>query len=129
MGVSSVQVDGGGNPHRGGRVTQGRKDIRRKKLLLQAIQRGIEQFETEWNHPVSTTFTIQAQVPGGEPCLSVVDYVNWAVYRAFTTGEMRYYRVIEDKISLLVDLYDTTKYPYNWYSRRNPFDINKITPL
>jgi len=101
----------------------------RQAPLLQAIQSGIAQFESEWDHPVTTTFTVQAQVPSGEPCLSVVDYVNWAVYRAFTRGEMRYYKVIEDKVSLLVDLYDVERYPNNWYSRRNPFEISKITPL
>ena len=59
---------------------------------------------------------MQAQVPQGEPCLSVIDYLNWAVYRAFTRGEMRYYRQIEAKVSLLVDLYDTDRYPKNWYN-------------
>ncbi len=42
---------------------------------------------------------------------------------------MRYFRVIEEKVSLLVDWYDSDKYPNNWYSRRNPFDIEKTTPL
>jgi hypothetical protein len=55
--------------------------------------------------------------------------MNWAVYRAFTRGEMRYYRAVEDKVSLLVDSYDHAKYPKNWYNRKNPFDISKITPL
>jgi hypothetical protein len=55
--------------------------------------------------------------------------MNWAVYRAFTRGEMHFYRTIEEKVSLLVDLYDTANYPHNWYNRRNPFDIAKITPL
>ena len=58
-----------------------------------------------------------------------MDYVNWAVYRAFTRGEMRYYKTIEGKVSLLVDLYDSAKYPGNWYNRRNPYDVKKITPL
>jgi hypothetical protein len=64
-----------------------------------------------------------------EPGLSIVDYMNWAVYRAFTQGEMRFYKVVEDKVSLLVDLYDTARYPHNWYDRRNPFDAKKMTPL
>jgi hypothetical protein len=55
--------------------------------------------------------------------------MNWAVYQAFTRGEMRFYKTIEEKVSLLVDLYDITKYPNNWYSRKNPFDIRKATPL
>jgi hypothetical protein len=101
----------------------------RQLPLLQAIQQGLQRFEQKWGRTVTTKFEVQAQTPSGEPCLSIVDYANWAVYRAFTRGEMRYYRTIEDKVSLLVDLYDTTSYPKNWYNRRNPFDVTKITPL
>lgn len=101
----------------------------RQAPLASAIRNGITRFEEKWSRPVNTTFAVQAQTPQGEPCLSIVDYMNWAVYRAFTRGEMRYFRVVEDKISLLVDLYDTANYPRNWYTRRNPFDTKKITPL
>lgn len=101
----------------------------RQAPLLGAIQRGVERFEQKWNTAVTTSFSVQAQTPKGEPCLSVIDYTNWAVYRAFTTGEMRYYRVVEEKVSLLLDLYDTAKYPHNWYNRKNPFHAKKITPL
>lgn len=101
----------------------------RQAPLAAAIQRGIERFQDKWGTEVTTTFQVQAQMPKGEPCLSVVDYMNWAVYRAFTRGEMRYYRVVADKVSLLVDLYDKDKYPDNWYSRKNRFDAKKITPL
>jgi hypothetical protein len=101
----------------------------RQTPLLRAIQHGKAHFERKWGHKITTEFDIQAQTPSGEPCLSIVDYMNWAVYRAFTRGEMHYYRTIEDRVSLLVDLYDTVKYPKNWYNRRNPFDITKITPL
>lgn len=72
---------------------------------------------------------MQAQTPSGEPCLSVIDYMNWAVYRAFVRREMRYFQVVQDKVSLLVDLYDRAHYPKNWYNRKNPFDATKITPL
>src|SRR5690606_28088601 len=54
---------------------------------------------------------------------------NWAVQRAFVKKEMRYYRFIESKVSLLVDLYDVSRYPDNWFNRRNPFDINRCSPL
>ncbi|MHB0876280.1 MAG: hypothetical protein ACYC5O_09585 [Anaerolineae bacterium] len=101
----------------------------RQAPLKQAISAGVHRFEARWHRSVSTTTEVQAQSPTGEPCLSVIDYVTWAVYRAFTRGEMRYYRAIGDKVSLLVDLYDTGKYPGNYYSRRNPFDISKATPL
>lgn len=101
----------------------------RQAPLSNAIRRGVAQFEKHWNTRVTSDVTIQAQMPKGEPCLSVIDYMNWAVYRAFTLGEMRYYRQVEQHVSLLVDLYDTENYPKNWYTRKNTFDIKKITPL
>ena len=94
-----------------------------------AIRLGMTQFEQRWGTPVTTQVAIQAQTPAGEPCLSAVDYMNWAVYQAFTRGEMRYFRQVQDKVSLLVDLYDRPNYPKNWYNRKNQFDIKKITPL
>ncbi len=42
---------------------------------------------------------------------------------------MRYFDFIADKVSFLVDLYDMQNYPKNWYSRENPFDIKKVSPL
>lgn len=101
----------------------------RQAPLSSAIRRGVAQFEQQWNTRVTSDVAVQAQMPKGEPCLSVIDYMNWAVYRAFTHGEMRYYRQVEQHVSLLVDLYDTENYPQNWYTRKNPFDIKKITPL
>ena len=101
----------------------------RQAPLSRAIERGIERFDEKWGTQVTTEFMVQAQTAKGEPCLSVVDYMNWAVYRAFTTGEMRYYRVVAEKVSLLVDLYDVANYPNNWYRRKNPFDTKRITPL
>jgi hypothetical protein len=97
--------------------------------LAHAIEKGIQQFENKWKVKIQTRYSVQAQTPAGEPCLSVIDYMNWAVYRAFTRQEMRYFRVIENKVSLLVDMYDKEKYPRNWYSRKNRFDVKKITPL
>lgn len=101
----------------------------RQSPLSLAIENGMRKFETTWNTKITTNMHFQVQTPAGEPCLSLVDYMNWAVYRAFTRGEMRYYAAIEEKVSLLVDLYDKDKYPNNWYSRKNSFDIKKITPL
>lgn len=101
----------------------------RQQPLAQAIRQGIQQFEEQWKTNVATDVNVVAQTPVGEPCLSIIDYMNWAVYRAFTRGEMRFYRQVETKVSLLVDLYDTENYPRNWYSRRNPFETKKITPL
>ncbi len=106
---------------RGSRVRQNR--------LEQAIRRGVAKFEKRWKKKVDTEILVIPHTAVGEPCLQAIDYMNWTVYRAFVKREMRYYRFIEDKVSLLVDRYDHAKYPKNWYNRDNPFDITKASPL
>jgi hypothetical protein len=101
----------------------------RQEPLESAVRLGISRFEAKWRTEVNTDVTVLTQTPVGEPCLQVIDYMNWAVYRAFVRGEMRYYEFVEDKVSLLVDLYDSGNYPKNWYNRDNPFDIKKASPL
>ncbi len=104
-----------------------KRGSRNRQVPLEvAIREGVQQSESR---QVESNITVQSQTPLGEPCLSVIDYMNWAVYRAFTRGEMRYYRTMAEKVSLLVDLYDSDRYPQNWYDQQNPFDIEKITPL
>ncbi len=107
-----------------------KRGSRNRQIPLQnAIQQASNYFEVTSNSKMTSSITIQVQRPQGELCLSIVDYVNWAVYRAFTQGEMRYYDAIADKVDLLVDLYDFDNYGQHRYSKRNPFHINKITPL
>ncbi len=101
----------------------------RQEPLAAAIRSGVNAFEQRYQTQVQTKINVSAQTPVGEPCLQVVDYLNWAVYRAFVKGEMRYYRFIEPKVSLLVDLYDHENYPNNWYTHERPFDIKKVSPL
>lgn len=78
---------------------------------------------------METIFKIQPQTPSGEPCLQVIDYINWAVQRAFEKKEERFFKFIEEKIVFLVDIYDIDKYPKNFYSQKNKFDLKKISPL
>ncbi|OGN29932.1 MAG: hypothetical protein A3A33_01250 [Candidatus Yanofskybacteria bacterium RIFCSPLOWO2_01_FULL_49_25] len=75
------------------------------------------------------TVNIMPQSPVGEPCLQIADYMNWAVQRAFVKGEDRYLKFVEDKITYLCDVYDFDKYPKNFYSKTNKFDITKMSPL
>jgi len=101
----------------------------RQAHLEQAIRHGVDRFELRWDTRVQTEIRIDPQTGVGEPCLQVIDYMNWAVYRAFVKREMRFYKFVEDKVSLLVDLYDLANYPNSYYSRENPFDIEKTSPL
>lgn len=101
----------------------------RQAPLENAIQKAIISFEKKWNKKIESTIKISPQSPSGEPCLQVTDYVNWAVQRAFIKLDMRFFNFIEEKIKYLVDIYDTDKYPQNFYSSKNKFNITKISPL
>ncbi len=55
--------------------------------------------------------------------------MNWAIYRVFVKGEMRYFNFVKDKVSFVWDIYDTIKYPKNFYSKANELDSKKISLL
>lgn len=94
-----------------------------------AIRSAILRFEEKTNTKVETETKVYIQVPTDEPCLQVIDYMNWAVYRAFTKREERYLTFLKEKVSFICDIYDLKKYPNNFYYKSNPFDVQKISPL
>lgn len=97
----------------------------RQEPLEKAIERAKNSFETRWLIKIQSNTFIQAQNPSGEPCLQVIDYMNWALYRVFSKGEMRYYNFVKDKVSFVWDIYDSN-YPNNFYSKSNELDVKKI---
>ncbi len=107
-----------------------RGDRDRQAPFESAIRNGVAKFEEKWKTTVDVEVTVQAQTPSGEPCLQIIDYVIWAIQRAFVKREMRYFDYVREKIALVVDLYDTERYPKNFYDReRNPFLIDNVSPL
>jgi hypothetical protein len=69
----------------------------RQKPIEEAIQRSIDSFEQRWRIKVETILKIQPQTPSGEPCLQVIDYINWAVQRAFEKKEERFLNLLKKK--------------------------------
>ncbi|MFH0815074.1 MAG: hypothetical protein V1902_03320, partial [Candidatus Falkowbacteria bacterium] len=101
----------------------------RQQPFEDAIRTAINTFELKWGAKNDSEIQIYPMSSAGEPCLQIIDYVNWAVQRAFIKGDARYINFLEDKISFICDIYDSKKYPNNYYSKKNKFDINKISPL
>lgn len=101
----------------------------RQLPLEDAISKAKLLFENRWQKKIENKINIFPQRPEGEPCLQIIDYMNWAVQRIFIKKEERYFEFIKEKISLLFDIYDFDKYPKNFYTKKNEFNINKISPL
>ncbi len=99
--------------------------------MQQAIQMAVLNFEEKNNTQIETQTKTYIQVPSDEPCLQIIDYLNWIIYRAYTKQEMRYFEFLKEKVQLVWDIYDFAKYPANsnFYNKENAFDIKKVSPL
>ena len=105
-----------------------RGSAQKRRLLEHAIWRARGRFEKHCGvDKDSTTFKVQAQTPRGDPCLSVIDYMNWAIFRAFL-GDARYYEFVRQKISFLQCRF-LEELGDGPYSRKHPFDAKKAALL
>ena len=96
--------------------------------LLKATSRALKKHEDK---ELKAEVTFNVQNHRTEPILNIADYLCWAVQRVFERGEIRYYNYLQQKISLVVDLYDVGKYEgsNNYYRRDNPLTSdNKLSP-
>ena len=103
---------------------------KRQEPLEQAIQVSLKYTENRLNTKIDLTHQkVIPQTPSGEVCLQIIDYCNWAMQRAILHNDMRYYNFFKEKFGLIVDIYDYKTGWKNFYNKRNPFDIKKISPL
>lgn len=72
--------------------------------------------------PPRCKMAFNIQTPTREPLLNLADYCCWAVQRVFERGETRFYEHLIDRISLVVDLYDSDGYGFssNHYKAAHP---------
>jgi len=80
---------------------------------------------------ISSEIVFNVQNPRTEPLLCVPDYLAWTVQRIFERGETRHYDFVRERISLVVDLYDSEKFAgnRNYYTPERPLTAeNKIGP-
>ncbi len=112
-------------------ISERGKSTKNKNLLL-ALRKAKDRFNKKNPDKETVTqvvFNIQSQTK--EPLLNIADYLCWSVQRVFERGEVRYYNYIREKISLVIDLYDSSKYEGNkhYYKGKNILTSqNKISP-
>ena len=104
----------------------------RNTNLELALSKARERFQKRWNaDEIRSSVVFNVQTPRTEQLLCVADYLCWSVQRVFERGEMRHYEFVQDKVSLVVDLYDSDKYEgsRNYYTQRRPLTAtNKLSP-
>lgn len=109
-----------------------RGKVTRNVVFQEALDKAVTRFlKRSTPDQIKTRVAFNVQYPRTEPLLNVTDYICWAVQRVFERGEIRYYNFISDKVSLVVDLYDSDHYANNenYYTDRRPLTpLNKISP-
>jgi hypothetical protein len=94
----------------------------RNSTLVSAYTKAKDRYSR--SNPFDETVTdikLNVQNHFTEPLLDISDYFCWSIQRVFERGEMRYYHFLQDKISLVIDIYDKQKYQNskNYYRRGN----------
>ncbi|MFN0278504.1 MAG: DUF3800 domain-containing protein [Pyrinomonadaceae bacterium] len=104
----------------------------RNSVLEMAKQKAEARFAaTRPEKATSTNIEFNVQNHRTEPLLDAADYFCWTIQRIYERGETRFYDYLFDKISLVIDLYDSEKYKgnKNYYKKGNPLTAeNKMSP-
>jgi hypothetical protein len=101
------------------------------EIALQKAKKRFEENVKNKDKLISTSVVFNVQNQKTEPILNIADYLCWAIQRVFEKGEMRYYNYMSEKISLVIDIYDTNRYQgnENYYTKKNQLTAkNKISP-
>jgi hypothetical protein len=104
----------------------------RNHVLELAMQKARDRFGKKQDATeICSEVVFNVQTPRTEPLLCVPDYLAWTVQRVFERGETRHYDFVRERISVVVDLYDSEKYEdsRNYYTPKRPLTAeNKIGP-
>jgi hypothetical protein len=105
----------------------------RDKVFAEALSVANQRALKRWSQDeLKSDVVFNVQTQRTEPLLNIADYLCWSVQRVFEHGETRYYDYLQERIRLVVDLYDSDRYAdyQNYYDKKNPLTSkNKLSPL
>ena len=91
-----------------------------------ALEKASQRFykNSDLQGEINSKIVFNVNYPLNEPLLNLADYFCWAVQRVFEKGETRYYDFLKDKITVVIDLYDSENYKdfKNHYTIDNPLN-------
>ncbi len=112
-------------------VAERGKSTRNANLDLELKKAETRFLNSSGGKEVKAAIVFNVQNNTTEPLLNIADYFCWSIQRVFEKGEPRYYNYLMEKIPVVIDLYDSTKYVgwKNYYGPKNPLTAeNKISP-
>lgn len=102
----------------------------RQEAPTAELERAKANFRKSWGTTHESPLVIRSSVPSQETGLQIIDYYLWALQRLVEKGEDRFFGLVADQFSLIMDLDDKRVRPYGrWYSVKDPLTIEKMKPL
>lgn len=100
-----------------------------QKYLGEAISKAVERDNRQRKIAIDIKYQYDIVRSQDTPELSIIDYFLWAIQRYILKGEERYFRALQHRFSLIIDLYDIDHYSSNYYHKKNPFDLSSASPF
>jgi hypothetical protein len=79
-------------------------------VMVRAVEAEWATFMARVGAPLPKTVTARHEMAAKNPGLQAVDYVAWALFRAFERGDMTHYRILQPVIRHVVDVGRLTHY-------------------
>jgi hypothetical protein len=98
------------------------KNTQRK--LTEAIEAAIQSDNAKRASPLKIKYNCEIVQSRDTPELSIVDYLLWSIQRYLLKGEKRFYKALEEKYHLVIDLYCSGS--PRLYDHKDRLDIDKI---
>lgn len=103
-----------------------------QRALNSSIQKAIERDNKKRETALKITYGFDIVRSIDTPELSIVDYMLWALNRYIIKKEVRFFKALQHKYNLIIDLYDIERFHSglnnnNYYHKNNPFDMTKTS--
>jgi hypothetical protein len=96
--------------------------------LKEAIEKAIKRDNSLRKNQLQIKFECKTAPSNITPELSIVDYMLWVLQRYINSSEARYFKALQNKFSLIIDLYDLENSDENYYNmEKNPFTKEKAS--
>ena len=98
--------------------------------LTEALEQAKRNCYFSWGIQSQNLINISHDFPSKHIGLQIIDYYLWALSKFYEHEDDSYFKVLEDKYSLIWDIDDIRKAAYGvYYTKKNKIDLTKIKKL
>jgi hypothetical protein len=94
--------------------------------LKESIQRAIQSDNAARDTPFDIKYNCEIVLSKETPELCIADYLLWSIQRYLLLGDKRFYKALEAKYNLIIDLYGSGPESPDFYDSANPLDLSKL---